>query len=129
MTRTVSEIANNFYDEYNKKYAKVLNKYGCNTSELAQLQFDIENGKKELICTIKYYKRLPSGRFSTKAYEEKEKKINVNFYLNTITSIPMFGDTTKKYYTSYGYIPMLLTCFSWGDRSIKRVTEFDIINL
>ena len=31
MVRTVTETANNFYDEYSTKYAKVLNKYGCNT--------------------------------------------------------------------------------------------------
>lgn len=122
------EIAGELYHKYDKKDAKTLYKYGCNISKLARLQYDIEHHKKVLICTIKYYKRLPPGGFSAKAYETSRKSINVEFYLNTIISIPMFEDTTKKQYTEYGYIPMTLTCYSWGDRSIKKVTEFEIVN-
>lgn len=126
--RDLYAISNELCNEY-REYFKTLDKYNCNTAELAKLQYEIETGAKKLVCIEKSYYRTNSGRFSSVPYESKEKEINVRFYLNIISSIPIFKDRVKKAYTKYGYIPVMLTCFCWGDRGEKKVREFKIVNL
>ena len=125
---TLYEISDSLHREY-KEYYKTLAKYGVYVSYIASLQADILNGKKKLVCTTKSYRRTASGRFSSVPYESESKEIQARNYLNIISSIPMFGDRVKKQYTAYGYIPMTLTCFRWGDAAIKKVREFEIITL
>ena len=94
---------------------------------MASMQAEIDKGKYKLTVTSEEYHRTPSGRWQSKPYETETYDIGVEYYLNVITSIPIFKDRVSKGYTKYGYIPTELSCVSWGtgDTKARRVFKFE----
>ncbi len=123
---TNNEYARKWNEEY-KQYNKVFSKYGLHIPEMANMQTEIDKGRYKIIIITEKYHRTATGRWQTKPYETETKEINVDHYMNVIAAIPLFKDRVVKSYTSYGYIPVELTCISWGtmDTKIKRIFKFE----
>ena len=120
------EYTKKWNNEY-KDYYKVLAKYGVYISEMANMQEAIDNGKYKITLTSEKYHRTPSGRWQSKPYESETIEINAEYYMNTISSIPIFKDRVRSSYTQYGYIPTELSCVSWGtgETKAKRTFRFE----
>ena len=120
------EYVKELVKEY-KMYSKTLDKYGVSIGSMASMQEEIDNGKYRVTVTTEYFNRTPSGRWQSKPYESKTEEIDAKYYMNCITSIPIFKDRVSKEYTKYGYIPTVLSCVSWGtgDKKAKRTFKFE----
>ena len=122
------EYANKWMEEY-KEYNKVFEKYGVSIPEMANMQAEIEEGKYRVVVTSEKFHRTASGRWQSKPFETETKEIDARNYINIISAIPLFKDRVKKAYTKYGYLPIELTCISWGTAETKarRTFKFETI--
>lgn len=123
------EYVTKWNEEY-KSYIKILAKYNVYLGEMANMQAAIDRGEFKLTIVNERYHRTPSGRWQSKPYETQTQEIDAEFYMNTITSIPLFKDRVVKTYTQYGYIPTELSCVSWGtaDTKAKRTFKFESLS-
>lgn len=111
----------------NKKFSKylgILSKYGVSIPSMANMQESIDNGKYKIIVIEEKFEKTPSGRWRNKPYSKNEEEIDVEYYLNVISSIPTFRDNVEYKDTKYGRIPYKLSCTSWGDGSVKSCRTF-----
>lgn len=105
-------------------YRRTLGKYNVSVSTMANMQTEIDEGKYKVTCLTEMFHRTPGGNWQKKPYESKETEIDAEFYMNVITSIPMFNDRVSYSYTKYGYIPTTLSCISWGTGETKAKRTF-----
>ena len=110
---------------YNKAMAK-RNVYG---STLDSMNYDINNGKIQIVMTEKRFEKAGRKNFPKKPTEERTEEISARSYACYISSIGFFGDRVGMNYTRYGYIPTRLTSVSWGTGETKVVREFKIVEL
>lgn len=107
-----------------RKYITILSKYGVSIPQMANMQNAIDNGKYKITVIEEKFEKTKSGKWSSNPYKTNTEEIDVEYYLNVISSIPMFKDKVKYKCTKYGKIPYKLTCTSWGDGTVKSIRTF-----
>ncbi|MCL2321831.1 MAG: hypothetical protein FWC47_06970 [Oscillospiraceae bacterium] len=104
-----------------KEYNKYLSKLGVYGSMLDELN----NGNYIITMTTNHYYLEHRKSFSKKPQRNETKIITPRNYACYITSIPFFKDRIKNSYTTAGYLPTSLICYS-PDRTYKVERIFKI---
>ena len=83
--------------ELNKKFGKysnIFSKYGVTLANMASMQNSIDSSKYKITVIEEKYRNI-SGRWELLPEETNMEEVDVEYYLNVISSIPMFKTTVQ----------------------------------
>lgn len=109
---------NEAHPAFQKSYRKTLDKYNVSRSFYYTDQ--------KVFLKVERFRKDGRKNFPSKPCETEYFDWGTREYLNAVTAIPFFKDRVTMGYTAWGYIPVMMTCYSPdGNEKIRRTFHFE----